>query len=68
MTRIALVSSEPVRPRMAGIGIRFPQYRARAVAIGEALEVLKDYPASPGCTSPFAPLWIDEMVRRRETA
>ena len=31
----------------------------------ERLEVFKDYPASPGCTSPFAPIWISEMVRRQ---
>ncbi|XHM64868.1 DNA alkylation repair protein [Streptomyces nigra] len=50
---------------LAQIGIEHPEHRARAVAIGERLEVLKDYPTSPGCTSPFAPVWIDEMVRRR---
>ncbi|MGW4178679.1 hypothetical protein ACWEJJ_24850, partial [Streptomyces rubiginosohelvolus] len=31
---------------------------ARAVGIGERLGVLKDYPTSPGCTSPYAPEWI----------
>ncbi|MFG3685354.1 DNA alkylation repair protein [Micromonospora sp. NPDC047740] len=46
------------------IGIEHAEYRARAVDIGERLEVLKDYPTSPGCTSPFAPIWINEMVRR----
>ena len=51
---------------LAEIGIRNPALRARAVDIGERLEVLKDYPASPGCTPPFAPLWIAEMVRRQE--
>jgi 3-methyladenine DNA glycosylase AlkD len=50
---------------LAQIGIEHPEHRARAIAIGERLEVLKDYPTSPGCTSPFAPVWIDEMVRRR---
>ena len=30
------------------------------------LAVLIDYPASPGCTPPYAPIWIAEMVRRRE--
>jgi hypothetical protein len=24
----------------------------------------RDYPTSPGCTSPFAPTWITEMVSR----
>jgi 3-methyladenine DNA glycosylase AlkD len=50
---------------LAYIGIHHPEYRARAVDIGERLEVLKDYPTPPGCTSPFAPLWIGEMVRRQ---
>ncbi|MFJ3140035.1 DNA alkylation repair protein [Streptomyces sp. NPDC086843] len=51
---------------LAQIGIEHPGHRARAIAIGERLEVLKDYPTSPGCTSPFAPVWIDEMVRRQQ--
>lgn len=50
---------------LAQIGIEHPEYRARALDIGERLEVLKDYPTSPGCTSPFAPDWINEMVRRQ---
>ncbi|MFJ5265224.1 DNA alkylation repair protein [Streptomyces sp. NPDC088387] len=50
---------------LAQIGIEHPDLRARALAIGERLEVLKDYPTSPGCTSPFAPAWINEMVRRQ---
>lgn len=51
---------------LAQIGINFPQYRARALAIGERLGVYRDYPVSKGCTSPFAPIWINEMVRRKE--
>ncbi|WP_089009932.1 DNA alkylation repair protein [Micromonospora viridifaciens] len=47
------------------IGIEHAEHRARAIDIGERLEVLKDYPTSPGCTSPFAPIWIKEMVRRQ---
>ncbi|MEV6611012.1 DNA alkylation repair protein [Kutzneria sp. NPDC051319] len=50
---------------LAQIGIEHPEHRARAVDIGERLEVLKDYPTPPNCTSPFAPVWITEMVRRR---
>ena len=50
---------------LAQIGIEHPEHRARAIDIGERLEVLKDYPTSPGCTSPFAPVWISEMVRRQ---
>ena len=51
---------------LAQIGIEYPEQRARAIGIGERLEVLKDYPTSPGCTSPFAPIWITEMVRRQQ--
>ncbi len=50
---------------LAGIGIHFPKLRKRAIAIGEKLGIYRDYPVSKGCTSPFAPIWIDEMVRRQ---
>ena len=50
---------------LAGIGIHFPKYRKRAIAIGERLGIYRDYPVSKGCTSPFAPIWIDAMVRRQ---
>lgn len=50
---------------LAQIGIDHPEHRARAIDIGERLAVLKDYPTSPGCTSPYAPVWIAEMVRRQ---
>lgn len=49
---------------LAQIGITNPALRDRARDIGERLGVLRDYPTPPNCTSPFAPLWIDEMVRR----
>jgi 3-methyladenine DNA glycosylase AlkD len=50
---------------LAQIGIDHAEHRARAVGIGERLQVLKDYPTPPGCTSPYAPVWIEEMVRRQ---
>lgn len=50
---------------LAQIGIDHAEHRARAIDIGERLEVLKDYPTPPGCTSPYAPIWITELVRRR---
>jgi 3-methyladenine DNA glycosylase AlkD len=51
---------------LAQIGIEHAEHRARAIGIGESLGVLKDYPTPPGCTSPFAPIWITEMVRRQQ--
>lgn len=50
---------------LAEIGIQHEQHRARALDIGERLEVLKDYPTPPNCTSPYAPIWINEMVSRQ---
>jgi 3-methyladenine DNA glycosylase AlkD len=52
---------------LAGIGIHFPKHRKRAIAIGEKLGIYRDYPVSKGCTSPFAPIWIKEMVRRQSS-
>jgi len=53
---------------LAGIGIHFPKYRKRAIAIGETLGIYRNYPVSKGCTSPFAPIWINEMVSRAEAS
>jgi 3-methyladenine DNA glycosylase AlkD len=50
---------------LAQIGIDHAEHRARAIEIGERLEVLKDYPTPPNCTSPYAPIWITEIVRRQ---
>jgi 3-methyladenine DNA glycosylase AlkD len=50
---------------LLAIGIHFPKHRKRAIAIGETLGVYRDYPVSKGCTSPFAPIAIKEMVRRQ---
>lgn len=50
---------------LAGIGIHHPKLRKRAIAIGEKLGIYRDFPCSKGCTSPFAPIWINEMVRRQ---
>jgi hypothetical protein len=49
---------------LAGIGIHFPEYRQRTIAIGEKLDY-RDYPVSKGCTSPFTPIWINETVCRQ---
>ena len=49
---------------LAAIGIHFAKHRQRAIAIGEKLGIYRDYPVSKGCTSPFAPIWINAMVSR----
>jgi len=50
---------------LAEIGINHPKLRKRAVAIGETLGIYRDYPVSKGRTSPFAPIWIQAMVKRQ---
>ena len=51
---------------LAGIGINTPELRDRALEIGERLGIYRDYPVPKGCTSPFAPIWITEIVRRQD--
>lgn len=51
---------------LANIGIHHPALRKRALGIGEKLGIYRDYPTPPGCTSPFAPIWINEMVKRQK--
>lgn len=50
---------------LAEIGIRFAEHRQRAMAIGETLGMYRDDPVSKGCTSPFAPMWIQAMAARQ---
>jgi len=53
---------------LAETGIHFPEHRQRALSIGETLGIYRDYPVSKGCTSPFAPIWINEMVSRQKAS
>ncbi len=50
---------------LAEIGIRNPDLRARAIAIGEKIGAFRDYPVSKGCTSPYAPIWIEAIASRQ---
>ena len=51
---------------LAQLGIHYPEYRSQALALGEKLGIYRDYPVSKGCTSPFAPIWINEIVKRQK--
>ena len=51
---------------LAAIGIRHAEHRRRAIAIGEAIGLYRDWPVSKGCTPPYVPVWIDAMVKRRK--
>ncbi len=47
---------------LAQIGICFHALHEKSIAIGEQLGIYRNYPIFKGCTSPFAPVWINEMV------
>jgi 3-methyladenine DNA glycosylase AlkD len=50
---------------LAAIGIRHPEHRDRAIAIGEKIGLYRDWPVSKGCTPPYVPVWVDAMVKRQ---
>ncbi len=50
---------------LMNIGIYDAKLRKRAIAIGETLGIYRDYPCSKGCVSPFAPIAITELVKRK---
>lgn len=49
---------------LAAIGIHHPKLRKRAVAIGEAIGLYRDWPVSKGCIPPYVPVWVEAMVKR----
>lgn len=65
MSSVPQMSQWPMNYCLAEIGINFSEHRARAIAIAEKIGAFKDYPVSKGCTSPYAPIWIGEMVKRK---
>lgn len=66
-----MASADPVQQWtmnfcLAAIGINHPDFRQRALELGETLGVYRDFPTPKGCTSPFAPSWIRAMVDWQE--
>src|SRR5690606_36825250 len=47
------------------IGINHPEFRDRAIAVGEKHSAYRNYPTPKGCAAPFAPIAITEMVSRQ---
>lgn len=50
---------------LAAIGIHHPELRERAIAIGKRIGLYRDWPVSKGCTPPYVPVWVEEMVKRQ---
>jgi 3-methyladenine DNA glycosylase AlkD len=51
---------------LGAIGIRHARHRERAIAIGQAIGLYKDWPVSKGCTPPYVPVWVEAMVKRQK--
>jgi len=47
------------------IGVHHAKHRKRAIAIGEKIGLYKDWPVSKGCTPPYVPVCVPEMVKRQ---
>ena len=54
-----------VNNTLMAIGIQHAKHRKRAIAIGEKIGLYKDWPMSKGCVIPYAPIAINEMVKRQ---
>ncbi len=50
---------------LMAIGIEHARHRKRAIAIGEKIGLYRDWPVSKGCIPPFAPVAINELVKRK---
>lgn len=48
------------------MGIRYPHFTDKCLAIGEKHGVFKDVKVSKGCTSPYALAWIGAGIRKRK--
>ncbi|AFL99997.1 MULTISPECIES: DNA alkylation repair protein [Desulfitobacterium] len=48
------------------IGIGYPQFTERCIALGETLGVYRDLKVAKGCTSAYAPNWIAAGVKKRK--
>ena len=51
---------------LAEIGIHYPDYRPQVLALAEKLGVYRDMKVAKGCTSAYAPEWINAVVKRKQ--
>ena len=50
---------------LSEIGFRYADYTQRCIMIGESLGVYRDMKVAPGCTSAYAPAWIEAVLSRK---
>lgn len=51
---------------LCAIGISYPQFTERCIALGEKLGVYKDMKVAKGCTSAYAPNWIAAGIKKKK--
>lgn len=47
------------------IAVSYPEFTEEGLALGERLGVYKEVKVAKGCTSPYAPDWINAVLRRK---
>jgi 3-methyladenine DNA glycosylase AlkD len=60
------IVQEAMNRCLCEIGFRDDKYTDRCIAIGEKLGVYKDMKVSKGCTSSYAPAWINAVVNKKK--
>ena len=65
LARLESIGTEKVRAQNKKNGTGNIDARLLAILLIKPKNLSRDYPVSKGCTSPFAPIWINEMVRRQ---
>src|SRR5690606_20258822 len=58
----SLRTQETMNYCLVEVAVHYPEERQRCIDLANRLEVLKDYPVPKGCTSPFAPIWIQYQL------
>lgn len=66
LTTAPKLKQDAMNRALCEIGIRIPKYTDKCIAIGEELGVYKDLKVSTGCTSPYAPEWINAGIKRKK--
>ncbi len=51
---------------LSELGFKHPDYTQRCIDLGEKLAVYKDMKVAKGCTSAYAPAWIEAVLKRKK--
>ncbi|MEA4875761.1 MAG: DNA alkylation repair protein [Anaerorhabdus sp.] len=57
-------AQETMNRALSEIGIHYDEYTEECIKLGEDIGLYKDYKPSKGCTSPYAPIWINVLRKK----